>query len=97
VSRSRFDRQLCELDRKLTLQLLLNAKQRRPEMEIKRNDSQPSGILLRSATAGQEGPVEYLPGAVRIDPMFEAKGACIRRIAIGAVCESRQRSSNFLA
>ena len=32
-------------------------------MEIKRNGSQPSG----------KGPAEYFTGAVRIDPLFEAR------------------------
>ena len=33
-------------------------------MEIKRSGAQPSGILLRPATAGQEGPAEYFTGTV---------------------------------
>jgi hypothetical protein len=49
-------------------------------MEIKRCGSQISGILLRPATAGQEGPAEWFTGTVRIDPLFEApEPARVRR------------------
>src|ERR1700758_3937522 len=45
-------------------------KRRDGTMEIKRSGSQPSG----------KGPADYFTGAVRIDPLFQARsGACSRR------------------
>jgi hypothetical protein len=41
-------------------------------MEIKRIDSQPTASSSARATAGQEGPAEWLPGSVRIQPVFES-------------------------